>query len=76
MILGYAPKRGSGSPRTPSPEMLKREPRCWPSSGKRGKGGRAMEVTNKVSKSAPPNARLVTFRTGVLMMRSTVPSGS
>src|SRR5262245_8615952 len=41
----YPPNRGSGTPLTPRPRIANRLPRRTPSPGKRGRGGRAIEVT-------------------------------
>ena len=47
--------------------MAKRLPRSTPSPGKRGRGGLAIEVTNRMSRFGPPNMTLVTFLTGISM---------
>lgn len=50
--------------------MANRLPRNAPSPGKRGRGGLAIEVTKRISGLGPPNTTLVTFLTGISIMRS------
>jgi len=67
--------RRSGKPFTPKPWIANSDPRSTPSPGKRGSGGFAIEVAYRMSRLGPPNITLVTFFTGISIVRSTLPSG-